>query len=93
MIRTVLYLLLSVLALALLRSVIGLVMKAFSQLLQPTQPDSSGGGASGGGSVGELMQDPVCGVFVPSATSTKKTVGGKLYHFCSANCRDKFTQS
>jgi len=39
---------------------------------------------------GELKQDPVCGTFVPTATSVKRTVNGELIHFCSVACRDKF---
>ena len=39
---------------------------------------------------GELKQDPVCGTFVPIATSVKQTVNGELVHFCSVACRDKF---
>jgi YHS domain-containing protein len=39
---------------------------------------------------GELKQDPVCGTFVPTATSVKQTVNGELVHFCSVACRDKF---
>ena len=39
---------------------------------------------------GELKQDPVCGTFVPIATSVKQTVNGELVYFCSVACRDKF---
>jgi len=39
---------------------------------------------------GELKQDPVCGTFVPIATSVKQTINGELIHFCSVACRDKF---
>ena len=39
---------------------------------------------------GELKQDPVCGTFIPTASSVKKTINGELVHFCSISCRDKF---
>jgi YHS domain-containing protein len=39
---------------------------------------------------GELKQDPVCGTFVSTTSSVKKTVNGELVHFCSVACRDKF---
>jgi len=39
---------------------------------------------------GELKQDPVCGTFVPTATSVKQTVNGEPVYFCSVACRDKF---
>jgi uncharacterized protein len=37
-----------------------------------------------------LKQDPVCGTYVAIDTSLKKIVAGKVYHFCSAECRDRF---
>jgi uncharacterized protein len=37
-----------------------------------------------------LKQDPVCGTYVAIDTSLKKIVSGKVYHFCSAECRDRF---
>ncbi len=41
-------------------------------------------------SAGELRQDPVCGTFIPIATSLKQIVNGETVYFCSASCRDKF---
>jgi YHS domain-containing protein len=37
-----------------------------------------------------LLQDPVCGTYVAADTSMKKIVAGTVYHFCSAECRNKF---
>jgi len=37
-----------------------------------------------------LQQDPVCGTYVAIDTSLKKVVGGRVYHFCSDACRDRF---
>jgi YHS domain-containing protein len=37
-----------------------------------------------------LQQDPVCGTYVAIDTSLKRIVSGRVYHFCSAECRDKF---
>jgi uncharacterized protein len=39
---------------------------------------------------GELLQDPVCGAFVPASAAVTKKVDGTLIHFCSAACRDKY---
>jgi len=39
---------------------------------------------------GELRQDPVCGTFVAVSTSVKQNVDGKIVHFCSTECRDKY---
>ncbi len=44
-------------------------------------------------SAGELRKDPVCGTFVPVATSLKLVVNGETLYFCSAACRDRFPVS
>jgi YHS domain-containing protein len=37
-----------------------------------------------------LQQDPVCGTYVAVDTSLKRVVNGKVVHFCSPECRDKY---
>jgi YHS domain-containing protein len=37
-----------------------------------------------------LQQDPVCGTYVAIDSSLKKIVNGKVIHFCSGECRDKY---
>ena len=37
-----------------------------------------------------LEQDPVCGTYVSVDTSLKRIVKGKVYHFCSEACKDRF---
>jgi len=37
-----------------------------------------------------LQMDPVCGTYVAVDASFKKVSGGKVYHFCSAECRNRF---
>jgi YHS domain-containing protein len=37
-----------------------------------------------------LKMDPVCGTYIAVDSSFKKIAGGKVYHFCSAECRDRF---
>jgi YHS domain-containing protein len=37
-----------------------------------------------------LQMDPVCGTYVAVDSSFKKVAGGKVYHFCSAECRNRF---
>jgi YHS domain-containing protein len=37
-----------------------------------------------------LQMDPVCGTYVAADSSFKKIAGGKVYHFCSAECRNRF---
>jgi YHS domain-containing protein len=38
----------------------------------------------------ELKKDPVCGIYVSAASSLTRTVNGKVLHFCSPECRDKY---
>ncbi len=37
-----------------------------------------------------LQQDPVCGTYVSTETSLKRIVDGKVWHFCSNDCRDRY---
>jgi YHS domain-containing protein len=41
---------------------------------------------------GELKRDPVCGTYVSTAVSMKRTVKGEVVYFCSPECRDKYGQ-
>lgn len=40
----------------------------------------------------QMVQDPVCGVFVPRKTAIVKQVGEGLNCFCSQECADKFQE-
>ncbi|MFQ5560159.1 MAG: hypothetical protein ACE5FU_06195 [Nitrospinota bacterium] len=37
-----------------------------------------------------MVQDPLCGLFIPISESFKKKVGRRYYHFCSRECFKKF---
>ena len=37
-----------------------------------------------------LQQDPVCGTYVSIETSLKRICNGKVVHFCSDACRDRY---
>ena len=43
-----------------------------------------------GGAATMLQQDPVCGTYVAIDTSLKRIMNGKVVHFCSPECRDKY---
>ncbi|MCL6544799.1 MAG: hypothetical protein K6T61_06200 [Bryobacteraceae bacterium] len=93
MIRAVLYLFIAIILITFLRSVIGLIAKAFGGLMaEESQSAAAGGGSKGEGSTpaGELKRDPVCGTYVPESTSVKQLVGGRVVHFCSEECRSKY---
>jgi YHS domain-containing protein len=80
-----------VVALSALRSVVTMIQRAFTGArTQPTvrnaqTPQQSGQAAT------MLQQDPVCGTYVAVDTSLKRVVGGRVVHFCSPECRDKFS--
>ncbi len=81
-------LLLAILLITVLRSVIGIVMKGFASLAQP-QPATRTPPAQLRSD--ELKRDPVCGVYVPSATSVQRTIKGATVHFCSEKCASRYT--
>jgi YHS domain-containing protein len=88
MIRNLFRFIVLIVLLAVVRSVIGTIMRTVSHVMKPqAQPAPE---APTSRVVGELKQDPVCGTFIPVATSIKKTVNGGVVHFCSTECRDKY---
>jgi len=38
----------------------------------------------------QMVQDPVCHVFVPRGTAVIEVIGGQTYCFCGRTCADKF---
>lgn len=84
--RLVLYLLLAVVVISLVRGVIGIIGKLFGDFVNPPQAARRRQVPTGG----ELKRDPVCGTFISKETAVQKKVGGTVYFFCSAECRDKF---
>ncbi len=86
MLRFLLGLIITIFLITLIRAIIGLVGRAVAQLFEPDAGRSRPRAPSGG----ELVQDPVCGIYVSNQTKVRKTVKGKTYYFCSEACRDKF---
>ncbi len=39
---------------------------------------------------GEMVRDPVCGVYVPSKSDIRVKDGEKVHCFCSYECRDSY---
>ena len=73
------------------RSLIGYAARAFRSV--GAKAGSANPSAEAARSGGELKKDPVCGIFVSAGSSVKKSIDGKVIHFCSAACRDKFRQA
>ena len=40
--------------------------------------------------INEMVQDPVCKVYVPKKEALHLDLAGKSYYFCSRMCMDKF---
>jgi len=87
MLRTLIYLLLSIFLITFLRGVIGLIGKAVAQLFQPASPAGSGGGSTVASK--ELKQCAACGVYISEATALRDREDGKVLYFCSPACRQK----
>ena len=93
MFRAILYLIGFMLIMSVLRSVLGIIGKAFSGLSNSSTPQagaSSSRPPSSPSPGGELKKDPVCGTFISTATAFQKFANGQTYYFCSTECRDKF---
>jgi YHS domain-containing protein len=90
--ETILWLFAGVLILAVLRAVIGVVLKGVADFFAAANPHRPSQQArSVPPSTPEaLKKDPVCGTFLPASTAVQKTANGQTYYFCSAECRDKF---
>ncbi len=86
MVRVVLYIFLAIILISILRAVIGVIGKGFAALMEPEEKRGSGEVQT----AGELKRDPVCGTYVSTAISVKKTIAGKTVHFCSQECSEKF---
>lgn len=95
MLRLIAAILVSIFAISMLRSVIGLIMKAFGDMVgsnlpktpSPSQPQPTTSEQTPAS--GELKKDPVCGTYVLAATAVKTSAGGHTFYFCSNDCRDK----
>ena len=38
----------------------------------------------------ELVQDPMCGIYIPKGKAIKARIKGKVYYFCSKECKKKY---
>jgi len=88
MFRLFFYLIALIVLISVIRTVAGVLLKGIGVWFASTSPTHPHAPSTPAG--GELKKDPVCGTFVSTATSVKKTVGLSVLHFCSVECRDKF---
>jgi YHS domain-containing protein len=82
-------LILLLVAISVVRAVVSFVQRALTGVRPPTI--LRGPSQTPGGPATMLQQDPVCGTYVAVETSLKRVVKGKVMHFCSPECRDKYS--
>jgi YHS domain-containing protein len=82
-------LILFTIAISAIRSAVVYVQRLFTGTQQQRTVYRPSAQASNPGAT-MLQQDPVCGTYVAVDTSLKRAVGGRVYHFCSDACRDRF---
>ena len=76
----------------LIRMVVGLVGRAFSNFALGTQtPQRRTPGQPPAASGGALHKDPVCGTYVSESVAIKMSSHGTTHYFCSTACRDKYS--
>jgi YHS domain-containing protein len=97
MLRALVEMVVTLVAVYLVREVLAILSKSFKGGFGGfSGPGGSGAGPGGAppkspaGTIGELKKDPVCGTFISTQTAFQKAVRGETYYFCSTQCRDKF---
>jgi YHS domain-containing protein len=84
-------LILFLIAISVIRAVISYVQRALSGVRPPGSVRGAGGKPESGTAATMLQQDPVCGTYVAVDSSLKRVVNGRVLHFCSPECRDKYS--
>ena len=78
---------------ALLKRLVGWMVRSATQNSQPVNQREPEISRSSGGTVGvsrRLVRDPVCGAHVAEVLAIPLREGGELVHFCSVQCRDQY---
>ncbi len=57
---------------------------------QSASPDQRSGAAQGQTRQGETARDPVCGMFVSTELSVPLKENGRVLHFCSRECLERY---
>jgi len=42
---------------------------------------------------GEMVQDPVCEIYIPKAAATEKMVNGRTVYFCGPSCAEAYARA
>ena len=63
----------------------------FRRAIRKLREDSGAASLREGQSPGnQMIQDPVCRVFIPRENAVRQEIGGQTYFFCSQNCATTF---
>jgi hypothetical protein len=87
--RIIPILLIIVMLITILRSVIGVVMKLFGNLVSRPGSTSNGAKRPTMQVSGELHRDPVCGTFVAGSTAYQRRDAKQTFYYCSETCRSQ----
>jgi YHS domain-containing protein len=82
-------LLMLLIAISAIRSIVRFAQKLWFEVQPPRAVSRAN--SSGDAAATALRQDPVCGTYVAVDTSLKRIVHGRVVHFCSPECRDRYT--
>ena len=93
MLRALVEMIVTLVAVYLVRQILGILAASFKRggfSNSAGSPGTAPPRPPGSGTIGELKKDPVCGTFISTQTAFQKAVHGETYYFCSTECRDKF---
>ena len=88
LLRLIMFMIAVSIAISVVRSAVSFVQKLWGGVQQPRSVRHAS--TAGAGSATMLQQDPVCGTYVAVDNSLKRIVSGRVMHFCSAECRDRY---
>jgi len=96
MIRALLELLVTIVAVILARAILTRVLRNIANVSMntfrnsPADPLNNRGSApSSAQTSGDLHKDPVCGTYVAESTPFRRQTGGQTFYYCSEACREK----
>lgn len=90
MFRFILYALVILVLISVLRSMIGVLTKAFTAFISAGNTGAGGPGNKQNAQLGgDLHRDPVCGTFVAESTPFQRHQAGSTFYYCSEACKEK----
>lgn len=88
--RPIVILILVIIAVAMVRMLLGDVIKAVSKSMASTPEEQNSGPKSSDSTPGRLVKDPETGSYIDERTAVRAEIKGKAYFFESTTSRDAF---